>query len=61
MDDKDLCVTSNWLTAKSDGNKLTVTILPTTVNGNRFMKVHVQHGDAFDEIKFKQRGLKVGL
>ena len=61
MDTEDLCITSNWLTAKREGNKLTVTISPTTSNGNRFMKVYVQNGDAFYEFKFKQRGLKVGL
>ena len=61
MDTEDLSITSNWLTAKRDDTTLTVTILPTTLDANRFMKVSVQWGDVFDEFKFKQRGLKVGL
>ena len=59
--DGNLSIIANWLTAKTEGNKLTITISPTTSNGNRFMKVFVQNGDVFDEFKFKQRGLKVGL
>ena len=42
-------------------NILTVTIQPTTLDANRFMKVEVEAGDVFDEFNFKQRGLKVGL
>lgn len=61
MDTEDLCITSNWLTAQRDGTTLTVTILPTTLDANRYMKVSVQNGDTFDEFKFKQRGLKVGV
>lgn len=60
-ENEDLSITSYWLTAKHEVNKLTVTILPTTSDANRFMKVCVQNGDAFDEFRFKQRGLKVGL
>lgn len=61
MDTEGLCITSNWLTAQRDGTTLTVTILPTTLDANRYMKVSVQNGDTFDEFKFKQRGLKVGV
>ena len=61
MDTEDLYITSNWLTAQRDGTMLTVTILPTTLDANRYMKVSVQNGDTFDEFKFKQRGLKVGV
>ena len=60
-DQKHFTITSDWATATQNGNTLTVTILPTTANGNRFIKVSVQNGDAFDEFKFKLRGLKVGL
>ena len=60
-DHEDLTITANWTTATRNGNTLTVTILPTTSNANRFIKVSVQNGDAFDEFKFKLRGLKVGL
>ncbi len=52
---------SNWIKVKSEGNKLTITVSPTTSDGNRFMDVDVQNGDAFDTFKIKQRGLKVGL
>ncbi len=52
---------SNWITVKSEGNKLTITVSPTTSDGNRFMDVDVQNGDAFDTFKIRQRGLKVGL
>ena len=41
MDTEDLCITSNWLTAQRDGTTLTVTILPTTLDANRYMKVSV--------------------
>ena len=58
---KHFTITSDWATATQNGNTLTVTILPTTANGNRFIKVSVQNGDAFDEFKFKLLGLKVGL
>lgn len=58
-DNKDASITTDWLTAKSEGNILTVTIQPTTLDANRFMKVEA--GDVFDEFNFKQRGLKVGL
>lgn len=54
-------IAADWLTVKSDGKTLTVTILPTKLDGNRYMEVSVQAGDAFDEFKFRQRGLKVGL
>lgn len=54
-------ITDDWLTVKSDRNILTVIILPTTSDGNRYIQVHLQSGDAFDVFKFKQRGLKVGL
>mgnify|MGYP006962967029 CR=1 FL=1 len=54
-------IKSNWMTAKSEGNKLTITIEPTTSDGNRFMEMTVENGDAFDTFKIKQRGLKVGL
>lgn len=60
-DQKHFTITSNWATATQKGNTLTVTISPTTSNANRFIKVSVQTGDAFDEFKFKLRGLKVGL
>ena len=60
-DNKDASITTDWLTAKSEGNILTVTILPTTQDANRFMKVEVEAGDVFDEFYFKQRGLRVGL
>lgn len=60
-DNKDAPITTDWLTAKSVGNILTVTIQPTTLDANRFMKVEVEAGDVFDEFNFKQRGLKVGL
>lgn len=60
-DNKDASITTDWLTAKSVGNILTVTIQPTTLDANRFMKVEVEAGDVFDEFNFKQRGLKVGL
>lgn len=60
-DQKHFTITSNWATATQNGNTLTVTISPTTSNANRFIKVSVQTGDAFDEFKFKLRGLKVGL
>ena len=60
-DHEDLTITSNWATATRNGNTLTVTILPTTSDGNRYIKVSVQNGDAFDEFKFKLRGLKVGF
>lgn len=60
-DNKDASITTDWLTAKSEGNILTVTIQPTTLDANRFMKVEVEAGDVFDEFNFKQRGLKVGL
>ena len=60
-DNKDASITTDWLTAKSEGNILTVTIQPTTLDANRFMKVEVEAGDVFDEFYFKQRGLKVGL
>lgn len=60
-DQEHFTITSDWATATQNGNTLTVTILPTTANGNRFIKVSVQNGDAFDEFKFKLRGLKVGL
>lgn len=60
-DHEDLTITSNWLTASRNGNTLTVTIQPTTLDSNRFMKVSVQSGDTFYEFHFKQRGLKVGL
>lgn len=58
-DNKDASITTDWLTAKSEGNILTVTIQPTTLDANRFMKVEA--GDVFDVFNFKQRGLKVGL
>lgn len=51
-------ITTDWLTAKSEGNILTITIQPTTLDANRFMKVEVEAGDVFDEFNFKQRGLK---
>lgn len=54
-------IKSNWMTAKSEGNKLTITVEPTTSDGNRFMEMTVENGDAFDQFKIKQRGLKVGL
>ena len=60
-DHEDLTTTSNWATATRNGNTLTVTILPTTSDANRYIKVSVQIGDAFDEFKFRLRGLKVGL
>ena len=60
-DHKNFTITSDWATATQNGNTLTVTILPTTSNGNRYIKVSVQNGDAFDEFKFRLRGLKVGL
>ena len=60
-DNKHFTITSDWATATQNGNTLTVTILPTTSNANRYIKVSVQNGDAFDEIKFRLRGLKVGL
>ena len=60
-DNEDASITTDWLTAKSEGNILTVTIQPTTLDANRFMKVEVEAGDVFDEFNFKQRGLKVGL
>lgn len=60
-DHEDLTITSNWSSATRNGNTLTVTILPTTSNANRYIKVSVQNGDAFDEFKFQLRGLKVGL
>ena len=60
-DHEDLSITSNWLTATREGNMLTVTILPTTTDSNRFMTVSVSAGDVFDKFSFKQRGLKVGL
>lgn len=60
-DQKHFTITSDWATATQNGNTLTVTILPTTSNANRYIKVSVQNGDAFDEIKFRLRGLKVGL
>ena len=60
-DHEDLTITSNWATATRNGNTLTVTILPTTSDANRYIKVSVQIGDAFDEFKFRLRGLKVGL
>ena len=47
--------------AYDDHEDLTVTILPTTADANRYIKVSVQIGDAFDEFKFRLRGLKVGL
>ena len=57
-DQKHFTITSNWATATQNGNTLTVTISPTTSDANRFIKVPVQSGDAFDEFKFKLRGLK---
>ena len=60
-DHKHFTITSNWATATQNGNTLTVTISPTTSDANRFIKVSVQSGDAFDDFKFKLRGLKVGL
>ena len=60
-DNKDASITTDWLTAKCEGNILTVTIQPTTLDANRFMKVEVEAGDVFDEFNFKQMGLKVGL
>ena len=60
-DHKDASITTDWLTAKCEGNILTVTIQPTTLDANRFMKVEVEAGDVFDEFNFKQMGLKVGL
>lgn len=52
---------SNWMTVKSEGNKLTITVSPTTSDSNRFMEVDVQNGDAFDTFKIKQSGSKAGL
>ena len=52
---------SFWLTAKCEGNKLTVTIEPTTSNGFRFIKLEIEAGDVFDEFNFRQSGLKTGL
>ena len=49
---------SNWMTVKSEGNKLTITVSPTTSDSNRFMEVDVQNGDAFDTFKIKQSGSK---
>lgn len=60
-DHKHFTITSDWATATQNGNTLTVTILPTTSDANRYIKVSVHNGDAFDEIKFRLRGLKVGL
>ena len=60
-DHKHFTITADWTTATQNGNTLTITILPTTSDANRFIKVSVQNGDAFDEFKFKLRGLKVGL
>ena len=60
-DHKHFTITSDWATATQNGNTLTVTILPTTSNANRYIKVSVHNGDTFDEFKFRQRGLKVGL
>lgn len=49
------------MTVKSEGNKLTITVSPTTSDSNRFMEVDVQNGDAFDTFKIKQSGSKAGL
>ena len=35
------------MTAKSEGNKLTITVEPTTSEGNRFMEMTVENGDVF--------------
>lgn len=51
-------IKSNWMTATSEGNKLTITVEPTTSDGNRFMELDVENGDIFDQFKIKQRGLK---
>lgn len=60
-DQKHFTITSDWTTATQNENTLTVTIQPTTSDGNRFIKVDVEKGNAFYEFKFKQMGLKVGL
>ena len=40
-DHEDLTITANWKTATRNGNTLTVTILPTTSDDNRLIKVSV--------------------
>ena len=60
-DHENFSIKSDWLTAKCEGNKLTVTIQPTTSNGFRFIKLEIEAGDVFDEFNFRQSGLKTGL
>ena len=45
-DNKKAPITTDWLTAKCEGNILTVTIQPTTQDANRFIKVEVETYDA---------------
>ncbi len=60
-DGKKDSIQSNWMTAKSEGNVLTITVLPTTSDDNRFMELTVENGDVFDQFKIKQTGMKTRL
>lgn len=60
-DRENFSIKSDWLTAKCEGNKLTVNIEPTTSNGFRFIKLEIEAGDVFDEFNFRQSGLQTGL
>lgn len=47
-------IKSDWLTAKCEGSKLTVTIQPTTSKCCRFFKLSIEAGDVGDDFCFKQ-------